>query len=263
METNLPVFKWENFEFIIDVQNNNIWEKSDPKNTYLLWQMNDLGNKGYAFEHYDQATGRTIVVDLPPLVKLDPEGMARKYNKSQEEIKTSSDFEIMVDQDLLKKRISSGQLPTITIDDHIFYADARIDLLRPKDDFSTMGIRFDELDDYYLVETNSYAFPYNPRTHEIGKLDYDNITEYPKDLLFVEIPDVKVLDPVGWNRRHGWPETDDLKWVGLKLEFEAKVVPWKATGIDELIAENRLKKPIKEAAKPQKKASKNKRGPKI
>ncbi|WP_426477484.1 hypothetical protein ACP3T3_20020 [Chryseobacterium sp. CBSDS_008] len=263
METNLPVFKLENFEFIIDVQNNNVWEKSDPTNTYLLWQMSDLGKEGYAFEHYDKSSGRIVMVDLPPLVVLDPVGMANKFNKPLQEIKTSSDFEVMVDQNLLTKRISSGQLPTITIAGHIFYADARIDLLRPKDDFSTMGIRFDDLDDYYVVETNSYAFPYNPKTHEIGKLDYDNITEYPKDLLFVEIPDVKVLDPVGWNRRHGWPETDDLKWVGLKLEFEAKVIPWKATGIDELIAENRLIRPVKDATIAQKNLPKNKRGPKM
>ncbi|SIT15738.1 hypothetical protein [Chryseobacterium gambrini] len=263
METNLPVFKWENFEFIIDVQNNNVWEKSDPKNIYLLWQMDDLGKDGYTFEHYEESTGRCVKVNLPPLMTLDPSGMALKYNKSLEEIKGASDFEVMVDQGLLKNRISSGQLPTITIGDSIFYADARIDLLRPKDDFSTMGIRFDDLDDYYVVETNTYAFPYNPRTHEIAKLDYENITEYPKDLLFVEIPDVKVLDPVGWNRRNGWPETDDLKWVGLTLEFDAKIIPWKQTGIDDLITENRLKKPIQKAVKAQENSFKNKRGPKL
>lgn len=263
METNLPIYKWENFEFLVDVENNSVRERSNPRNTYLMFQMNDLGKDGYSFEHYDESTGKSVMVDLPPLVTLDPGGMALKYNKSVEEIQGSSDFEVMVDQDLLKKRITSGQLPTITIDDSIFYADARIDLLRPKDDFSTMGIRFDDLDDYYVVETNTYAFPYNPLTHEIGKLNYENITEYPKDLLFVEIPDVKVLDPVGWNRRNGWPETDDLKWVGLKLEFEAKIVPWKETGIDDLITENKLKIPIQEATKAQKNSLKNKIGPKL
>lgn len=81
---------------------------------------------------------------------------------------------------LLYKRIKQGQLPTLEIAEHIFYADARIDLLRPKDDFMTMGINFTEIAGYYDDMSNNYLIPYNPKKHTFEEPDYDKIIEYPK-----------------------------------------------------------------------------------
>ena len=263
MEKELPIYTTQGVEFIVDVDKNELREKANPENSYPLYFMNDLGDAGYAFEHFDKATGKTLEILLPPFVALDPEGMARKYEKTLEELKSSTDFDVMVDQDLLKKRLDHGHLPTIDLAGQTFYADARIDLLRPKDDFSTMGIRFADLDDYYVLESNSYIFPYDPKTHELVNPDWENMTEYPKKLLLIEIPDVKVLDPVGWNRRNGYPETDDLKAIGLKLEFKAEIIPWNKSGIDELIAENRSKQPTKNTIKENNNLPEKKRGRKM
>jgi hypothetical protein len=90
-----------------------------------------------------------------------------------------TDFELMVDQEALTRRIKHGELPTVEIGGHIFYADARIDLLRPKDDFSTMGIRFDDLEDWYVEDKNVYAFPYDPKNFEIGDREWDKILNTP------------------------------------------------------------------------------------
>lgn len=247
MEKELPIYTDPDYgiEFIVDVDKFEFRERADPDIRYTLEDMIDLGEEGYRFDHFNKSTRQNICIIAPQFVSLAPQQMAEKYNKAVEEILLLTDFELMVDQEALTRRIKNGELPTIEIAGHIFYPDARIDLLRPKDDFSTMGISFDELEDWFVDEKNTYAFPYDPKTHEIGKIEWDKIIEYPKDLLFVEIPFVRALDPVGWNRRWGWGETEGLKETGLKLEFKAETIPWNKSGIDELIAENRLKKPIR------------------
>lgn len=265
-ESELPIFNCGNFEWIVDVNKNEIREKANPNNVYSIFEMDDRGN-GYSFDHYDKETGKTISVDLPPLVILDPERMATKYHVA--DIAGKSDFEVMVNQELLHRRITLGELPTVSIAGHTFYADARINLLRPKDDFSTMGICFTDLDHCYIEENNSYGFPYNPKTHQFQELDSSNLVEYPKDLLFIEIPHERLLDPVGWNRRHGWPEVDSLKETGLNLDFTAKIIPWHKTGIDELIAQNKQNLTSKDVVKEKgnqvknSRSYKNNKGPKM
>ncbi|MFV8326895.1 hypothetical protein [Flavobacterium sp. ZS1P14] len=239
----LPTINIEATEFLVDVNKLELSEKSNPKNIISIFHMRDLGD-GYEFSYGLQekniphlfSSNKKITVTIPELVKLDPEGMAAKYNIT--DVTSKSDFDLMVDQDALQKRIRLGHLPTVDIARHTFYADARIDLLRPKDDYTTMGIRFSEIDHYFDEEKNCYIIPYNPTTHEFQELDYDNITEYPKELLAIEFPHEYKLDPIGWNRRNGFDETQNLKRIGLKLQFKARTIPWNETGIDETIKEN-------------------------
>lgn len=264
MESELPVYRDPDYgiEFIVDVDKLEFREKANPDNRYGLEDMIDCEEDGYRFSHYDRTRIETLDISIPQFVTLAPQQMAEKYKKAVEEILLLTDFELMVDQENLTKRLKYGELPTIEIGGHIFYADARIDLLRPKDDFSTMGIRFDDLEDYYDQDKNVYAFAYDPKTHEIANRDWSKILDYPQDLLFVEIPFVRNLDPVGWNRRWGWEETEGLKETGLQLDFKAEVVPWHKSGIDDLITENRAKLPIAEE-KNNKVQPKNGRGPKL
>ncbi|MFC3356001.1 hypothetical protein [Sphingobacterium zeae] len=265
MEKELRVYTDPDYgiEFIVDVEKFEFRERANPDNRYSLEDMVDLGEEGYRFDHFDKSTGKDTCITPPQFITLAPEQMAAKYNRAVEEILLLTDFELMVDQEALNRRIKNGELPTVEIDGHIFYADARIDLLRPKDDFSTMGISFDELEDWYVDEKNTYAFPYDPTTHEIADIEWDKIVEYPKDILFVEVPFVKTLDPVGWNRRWGWGETEGLKETGLRLNFKAEIIPWTKSGIDELIAENRLKQPIREAVKERNEIEGKKKGRKL
>jgi len=265
MENELPIYKDPDYgiEFIVDVNKFEFREKANPENCYGIKDMIDLGEDGYSFSYFDKSTRRDLHITPPQFVTLAPEDMARKYNKAVEEVLLLSDFELMVDQQALSRRINNGQLPTVEIGGHIFYAEARLDLLRPKDDFSTMGISFDDLDYYYVESKDSYAFPYDPQTHSIAERDWEKILEYPKDLIFVEIPQVRILDPVGWNRKWGWGETEGLKETGLRLEFKAETIPWNKTGIDELIAENRLKQPMNKANNEKISPAKKSRGRKI
>jgi hypothetical protein len=261
MENKQPVYTDPDYgiEFIVDVDKFEYREKANPDNRYTLADMIDCGEDGYRFSHFDQSSRKDLSITAPQFVTQAPWEMAEKYNKTVGEILLLTDFELMVDQEAWTRRIKNGQLPTIEIGGHLFYADARIDLLRPKDDLSTMGIRFDELDSYFVEDKNSYAFPYDPETHAIANFEWDNILEYPKDFIFIEIPHVSILDPVGWNRRWGWGETEGLKEIGLRLEFKAQTVPWHKSGIDQIIAENRLKQPIRKAIQKKNESHKGQR----
>lgn len=243
MKRQLPVINIEGTDFLIDVIKLELREKGSSKNTISIFDMRDVGD-GYVFfygleekniPHLFSSNEKTTV-KIQELVKLDPEGMAAKYNVT--DVIGKSDFDLMVDQEALHKRIRLGNLPTVDIAGHTFYANARIDLLQPKDDFMTIGINFSEIHHYFDEDKNQYIIPYNPKTHEFQELDYDNITEYPKELLAIEFPHEQVLDPVGWNRNNGFNETQNLKEIGLKLHFKAQIIPWNETGIDETIKEN-------------------------
>ncbi len=201
---------------------------------------------GYAFDYSLQdknipsliSNGEETSVKIPELVMLDPAGMAEKYKLTPEELENKTDFDLMVDQTAFNDRTQKGMLPTINIEGHTFYVDIRMDMLRPKDDFLSKGIVFDEIDHYFSEEANAYIIPYNPKIHEFQELDYDSILELPKDLIAVQFPFQRELDPIGWNRNGGWNIKEDLKRIGLKSHFEAKIIPWKETFLPQIITEN-------------------------
>lgn len=180
----------------------------------------------------------SITVKISEFVVFDPVGMAQKYKHPVDEISGKSDFDLMVDQKAYDMRVNKGMLPTVNIAGHTFYVDIRMDMLRPKDDFLSKGIAFGRIDHYFSEERDAYLIPYDPKKHEFRELDYDNLLSIPKDLIAVEFPFQRVLDPIGWNRNGGWDIKEDLKHIGLKSHFQAKVVPWKETYIHDIIKDN-------------------------
>ncbi len=135
-------------------------------------------------------------------------------------------------------RVNKGMLPIIDIAGHTFYVDIRMDMLRPKDDFLSKGIVFSNIQNYYDEDKRTYTIPYNPTTHEFQEPDYKNIKELPKDLIAVEFPSERLLDRIGWNRKYGFELTHGLVHQGLKLQFEAKLIPWEKTFLVDLIKSN-------------------------
>ena len=143
-----------------------------------------------------------------------------------------------IDQEAYDLRVNKGILPTIDIAGHIFYVDIRMDKLRPKDDFLSKGIVLDEIAHYFSEEANAYIIPYNPQKHEFQELDYENILKIPKNLIAIQFPFQRDLDPIGWNRKAGWDIKEDLEHIGLRSHFKAKKIPWKETSLPEIITYN-------------------------
>jgi len=206
--------------------------------------MQDLGD-GYAMEYSSyyknfplSTNEKTDLIKIPQMVTLDPEGMANKLHLSLQAIKGKTDFELMVDQDAFDRRINKGILPTVTIEDHIFYVDLKMDMLRPKDDFTSKGIVFSSIENYYDMDERTYTIPYNPKTHEFEKLDLANIKEIPKNIVAVSFPSERILDRIGWNKKFGFDPIHGLKLAGLTMHYKAKNVPWDKTPLPDIIHSN-------------------------
>jgi hypothetical protein len=137
MERELPIINIEGTDFLVDVKKVELREKTNPKNRIPVFEMQDVGN-GYMFDYSLEekniisffSNNEVTTVKIPELVKLDPVGMAAKYKIA--DITGKTDFDVMVNQEALHKRIKMGILPTISIAGHTFYADARINQLRQR-----------------------------------------------------------------------------------------------------------------------------------
>ena len=243
MERLLPSLTLHGTSFNIDVMKEALIETGNSNNIIPFKEMLYKGDH-YTFS-YDMheknlpRIGSTAFEDVqvPPMVKLDPEGMALKYNKSADEIKNKTDFEIMVDQDLYKLRLS-GRLPVIEIMNHPFYVDVRMDSLRPKDDFTTLGIRFSEIDDYIHPDDQRYWIPYHPTSHTVKEIDTEKITAIPKDIFLIEIPTLEKLDPVGYARHHGFDIEQMVMTNPIERNMVAKMLNWNETGLQQIVEKN-------------------------
>jgi len=240
----LPTIAIEGTDFLVDVNRFELRQKADERNIISFKDMYEVEG-GYCFE-YSRRTKNLpvpgedgdVTVEIPEFVRLDPVGMGRKYGLAVDEVRSKTDFDLMVDQHAFDTRVNKGRLPTIEVAGQLFYVDIRLDKLRPKDDFLSDGISFHDIDHYYSDEAKAYTIPYNPKTKEFQELDCDNLTEFPKDLIAVQFPFQKELDPVGWNREGGWELKDDLKHIGVKQHFRAETIPWQQTFLPEIIRIN-------------------------
>lgn len=267
MEKELPTIKIEGTEFLLDVGQLLLIQKDSPENTISFFEMEDKGDC-YSFDYnrkshnipapWDRAEDN-VRIQLLQLVEMDPDGMANKYGLSPKQIHGKSDLDIMVDSSALEQRLK-GRLTTIEIDGHTFYVDIPMDRLRPKDDFLSKGIVFSEIDHYYEEEKQLYRIPYSPSRHEFQEVDFENLTELPKELILIEFPYERILDPIGFNRKHGVDPLWGLKETGIRSHFEARKVDWKETGLEEMIEENRKRLGVHKSDDPPQKASRQRKG---
>lgn len=244
VERLLPTYKMYGTEFIVDVNQLELREKGNPKNVISILDMDEKAVQGYRFWYNPNNKSLTTyaeqeakLVEIPDFVKLDPIGMAKKHNISEDKITEIDDFKLMVNQDAFDKIAYNGIIPTIDIAGHTFYIDLRNDKLHPKDDIWSRGIIFSELKYYYSHKDNTFTIPYNQRTHTFQEVSL-NIKEIPKDLIVVQIPAKRILDPIGQNKTGNLNNSDYLKKEGVHLHFEAKTIPWHQTRFAETVKRN-------------------------
>jgi hypothetical protein len=249
-ERKLPIYTIEGTEFFVDVSKEELREKLNPENTIGFDEM-AYSKYGYHFDYNKELKNIPVsfidgyeTVHLPNMTELDPVGMGQKYGMAVEKIAGKIDIDLMTDQKLLALR-EQGQLPVIEIDGYPFYVDLAMDALRPKDDFTTGGIRFRDIDDYFIENVYQYRIPYNPATHSFEDLDYDNIKAIPKGIIVVEIPWQQRLDPIAYARIHGFEKEQMLRENPLQLQMKANTVSWDDTPIKQIIARN-LKRELEE-----------------
>lgn len=240
----LPTHTINGTKFIVDVNQLELREKTNPNNIISIKDMEELPTEGYRFWYSSNKKSLTTyaehdakLIEIPDFVKLDPIGMAKKHNVPKEKIAEMDDFKLMVNQKIFDKIANQGIIPTIDIAGHTFYIDFFNDKLLPKDDIWSKGIIFSELKDYYSYKENTYTIPYNQKTHTFQEVSL-TVKEIPKDIIVVQIPHKNTLDPVARNKKLDFNRSDLLKKEGVHLHYEAKVIPWHQTRFAETIKRN-------------------------
>lgn len=240
----LPTYKIFGTEFIVDVNQLELREKANPKNVISISDMEEKAVQGYRFWYSPNSKSLTTfseqgakLAEIPDFVQLDPTGMAKKHNISEDIMAGMDDFRLMVDQEAFDKIAYQGIIPTIDIAGHTFHVDLFNDKLHPTDDIWSRGIIFSELKHYYSHKDDTYTIPYNQKTHTFQEVSL-NVKEIPKDLIVVQIPGKRTLDPIGKNKSGNLNTSDYLKKHGVHLHFEAKTIPWHQTRFAETVKRN-------------------------
>lgn len=243
-ERVLPTYKIDGIEFIVDVNQLELREKANPKNVISIKDIEELPEEGYKFWFSPKSKSLTKYseweakyIEIPDFVKLDPIGMAKKHKISEDKIAGINDFKLMVNQEVFDKIANKGILPTIDIAGHTFHIDLFNDRLHPKDDIWSRGIIFSELKHYYSHKDNVFTIPYNQRTHTFQEVNL-NVKEIPEDLIIVQIPQKRTLDPIWQNKSENLNSSDYLKKEGVHLYYEAKIIPWYQTRFAETVKRN-------------------------
>ena len=124
-------------------------------------------------------------------------------------------------KDAMQQRLM-GRLPIIDIAGHPFFADARIGLLRPLDNFSTMGINIADIP--VDPETRTLSFYYHIPSMTQVAISGD-ATEYPKDVVMVTTPHRYGLDPVGMSYANDKDSKHFLVGRSPKMYLVAEITP--------------------------------------
>lgn len=239
----LPIYTIHDTDFIVDVDRQVLREAQRPSNELSFTNdMKDMGDHYLLFYDLIEKTCYPAVhnpltrqwVKVPPLVELDPVGMAEKYNLSIAQLKGKTDFEVIVDQDALDQR-AEGVLPRIDIAGEEFIIDLRLQELRhAKNLHPVISLKsFDLTSDGWKYE----AF-YHPVMKQVVEID-PKLTEFPDSVVRIRIPNEIGLDPVATARSYGMEERELLRRYPFQKELKAEIIPLSQTHIPALIRRNR------------------------
>jgi len=146
----------------------------------------------------------------------------------------------------LQERIN-GKLPEIDIAGTMFYVDLRMRELRA-DYTLNSHIHLDALSSDLMA--SGYRFAFNTVTKKLVEIDA-GITEWPANVVIIEIPDELTLDPVAVARHAGLDPVEFIKQHPIEPELKARIVPLETTAFPKLIEENKKKLSQKIIQRPQ------------
>ncbi|WP_286751671.1 MULTISPECIES: hypothetical protein [Sphingobacterium] len=238
MEVNLPEMEICDTIFQFNIDNLVLIEKNDPNNLLFFNEMLDhlthyeffyskinkntpterrLGPADDIFNESERSKEEfahsTVKVSVPRIAEIDPEGMMRKYGCSVDDIKNKTDFDIIVDQDVLRRRIS-GERVKIDIAGIVYEIDAIANSLRPVngaiDRINLAEYRYD----YFIDDESCYYLDCNMNDGRIVDLLRDQTVE---NLIEYKIPDLTNLDPIAVINNFHFLTDLELYYQDLKM----------------------------------------------
>ena len=277
MERELPIYKLNGINFHVEIKKAELIEVETPflniikvnelvdagthyvlhwneldknQDTYQAYIRRNLGERNKtnqpahqsAFSKFKEEQQDNIV-HIPPLKNLDPLGMSTQYHVSLEALKTMTDYEIMVNQHLLKRR-QLGVLPILRIGLHDFLVDIQSNAILPLVRSTAQRINLSSLERFEKKGGSGYVVPWDMKSGQIAKTEFHNLTQLPLHIKYVEIPPKDLLDPYGYYLRYGNEEElrIALRTIPLKEKTEARTLDWNETGIPALIEKNNQEK---------------------
>jgi hypothetical protein len=251
METKLPIYKIMGIPFIVDVDLALMRHHKDQANFMQFSDMTDMGThyevdfdvKHEMAELYEENRPGLKLVKIPPMVQLDPERVALKYNIEVSKL-PSIDAELRSHPGWFQQR-KSGKQPTIKIWGQTYFVNVNFGLLEPENLFHN-PIRLTELK---KDPTNTYYFGILD-TNEMSIIQYDDsIAAIPENAVIIKVPHERVLDPFFIRLRSmGWEDHPErMGHFPVRYDMEAQILNWKDSPIALLINKNNKKKKMNAA----------------
>lgn len=248
MRRTLPTFEIEGTHFIVDVDFQMLRHPFSEEKVIPFGEMEDKGsNYLLQLDSKEQVAAdrftnsRNILsIEIPPMVQLDPEGIAWMYNLEKDAL-PERDEQLKCDPGLLRMR-HKGKRPTINICGHTYFADWHRGMLWPKDKITSLGLETGRME-HDDSRTLLLCF-YDPKTQQAVEID-EHIRELPEGIVPLEIPDWPVLDPYRYGERMDVMDMDG--WLNLhpvRYNLRARQRPWNKTFVPRLVRENLQKSRI-------------------
>jgi len=118
-----------------------------------------------------------------------------------------------------------GRLPIIEIAGHPFFVDVNMGLLRPKDNFASLGL--DMVNGGHWNEaTQERTFYYDKRSMDEVKTSASG-KQMPNHIVLVTVPGLRTLDPVGIARKQGLDPKTYLNDKPFRMFSTAKVTTFR------------------------------------
>lgn len=134
----------------------------------------------------------------------------------------------------LQQRIA-GKLPQIEIVGTMFFVDVRLRELRA--DYGLKSkIGLDKLE--IGPDGESYRFAFNTETKQMVEIDR-KITEWPKNVLIIEIPGDVKLDSYSVAIKNGLDPVAFVKTHPIERELKAKIIPISETELPAMMKRNK------------------------
>lgn len=173
------------YEFLYNVRHKN----------YSLFRNLDIGEPFDGHLGIIEANNETVFqVSIPRISELDPKGMMSKYGCSVADLENLTDFEIIVDQEVYRRRMA-GEIVTVDIGGLIYEVDVINNALRSKDnpeyDINLSWFYYD----YFIDQEDSYYLYFNMETNQIVDLLRDQTVE---NILVYKVPMISDLDPLAY-----------------------------------------------------------------
>jgi hypothetical protein len=238
-----PIYVIEGTSFLVDVDRQVLRQTNDPDNEIsFINQMQDHGSfyrllydpdARHAAGHLTDQN-RVVVIDIPQMTALDPEGMSEKYGIPAVQLARKADFDVIVNVELLQARLS-GQLPTIEIANELFTLDLRLREFRfVQDPLITISLRSFNLSQ----DDDRYEAAYNPLLRQVVAID-PKLTEFPDGVIMIRLPNEIGLDPVSVARQYGIDEKEFLRRYPIQSSLKAEIIPLSETNVPAMIRRNR------------------------